>query len=64
MTSKQWILLDNIKHGWKYNTNLRKDDANTLYFWALTNGYIKDGKITVKGIKELELVTPNDLMEY
>ena len=49
MTAAQWLVLDNLKHGWSYRANVRPSEANQAYQWASDNGYIADGKLTSAG---------------
>lgn len=49
LTCSQWIVLDNLKNGWPYWTNLVREFAEPAYLWGIENGYIKDGKITEAG---------------
>ncbi len=49
MTCAQWIVLDNLKRGWIYTTNLNTTVAGDAYLWCVRNEYIKDGKITAAG---------------
>ncbi len=55
MTAVQWLLIDNLKNGWYYQTNLSLSEADAAYLWAVENGYIKDGRITDAG--EVALLT-------
>ena len=58
ITCSQWIVLDNLKNGWRYQTNLASKFAEPAYRWAIENEYIKDGKITQAGLGML-LACPN-----
>jgi hypothetical protein len=49
MTAAQWLVLDNVKHGWPYATNLSSDTADEAYLWCVRNEYIKDARITPAG---------------
>ena len=49
MTATQWLLLDNLIHGWHFRANMTKDDALVAYAWAAENGFACDGEITEEG---------------
>lgn len=49
MTASQWIVLDNLKHGWPFRTNLSSSMADKAYLWCVNNEYVKDGRITPAG---------------
>lgn len=50
MTPTQWLLLDNLIHGWIYRCNMTRRDADVALRWAEANGLARDGKITPEGI--------------
>ncbi len=49
MTPVQWLVLDNLRNGWPYDTNLSDVDADKAIGWATMKQYVKDGKITDSG---------------
>ena len=49
LTASQWLVLDNLKSGWSYYTNMDRTKAEEAYLWCVRNEYIKDGKITDAG---------------
>ncbi len=49
MTAAQWLVLDNVKQGWDYRTNLQHLVAEEAYLWLVRNELIRDGKITPAG---------------
>lgn len=50
LTAAQWLVLDNVKMGWHYRTNLDSDRADEAYLWCVRNEYIQDGKIAAAGL--------------
>ena len=62
MTAAQWIVLDNVKNRWPYQTNLSHDVADEAYLWCVRNEYVKDGIITPAG--ETALVINRSTAEY
>ena len=51
----EWLVLDNVKNGWPYRSNLSWDMADKAYLRCVENEYIKNGRITPAG--ELALMT-------
>jgi hypothetical protein len=49
LTAAQWIVLDNLLHGWPFKTNLDHYLAAEAYLWLVRNEYIKDGSLTDLG---------------
>ena len=64
ITPAQWLVLDNLKHGWAYTANLDKTLADDAYLWAVRNEYVKDGKITDSGkivLMKAHVESPNSI---
>jgi hypothetical protein len=49
LTAAQWLVLDNLKQGWPYHTNLDRDLAEKAYLWCVESEYVKDGLLTESG---------------
>ena len=49
LSAAQWLILDNLEHGWPYTTNLPRDMAEEAYLCCIHNGYVEDGMITPTG---------------
>lgn len=49
LTPAQWVVLDNMIHGWTPRTNLDYGMADEAYIWLVNNEYIKDGRLTALG---------------
>ncbi len=50
MDAVQWLVLDNLAHGWFYTTNIcDKDKAERMYLKSVEDEFIKDGRITDAG---------------
>lgn len=49
VTASQWLVLDNLKQGWPYWTNLSRLFADEAYLWAVRNEYVRDGQLTDAG---------------
>lgn len=59
LTATKWTILENLKYGWDWKTNLYDWDISPMdvleYLWLVSAGYIRDGKITEKGLTALML---------
>ena len=54
LTATKWLILDNLKQGWPWRTNICDwNKADSSYLWLVENGYIEDGRITDKGLTAL-----------
>lgn len=54
ITCSQWLVLDNLRNHWPYNTNLHHDLAIPALEWAKECGYVSQhGVITDAGIGAL-----------
>lgn len=50
MTENQWLLLDNLMHGWNYYTSMTSAAAEAAMSWAESNGFVDcNGRITDEG---------------
>lgn len=45
----RWLLLDNLRSGWGYTTNMPRADADAALRWATEKGYVRDGRLTTEG---------------
>ncbi len=55
MDAAEWMVLDNLKNGWEYTTNLIMKVADQAYDRCESRGWILGGKITASG--EIALMT-------
>lgn len=53
ITAAQWLVLDNLAHGWHYWCNLDRAMADDAYLWAVRNEFVRDGAITNAGLGAL-----------
>lgn len=49
LAAAQWLVLDNLKQGWPYRTNLDCSLADEAYLACVNNETIKDGRLTDAG---------------
>ena len=49
LTAARWLVLDNLREGWPYSTNLDCNIAGEAYLWCVNNELVKDGRITDAG---------------
>lgn len=53
ISATQWLVLDNVKQGWRYWTNCNRDKADVAYLWCINNELIRHGAITALGVLTL-----------
>lgn len=63
MTASQWLVLDNLLHGWPYWINLDRNFAEQAYLWCINNEFVKDGQITETGKAALLINNPKKMRE-
>ncbi len=54
MMPAQWIILNNLSHGWTYRALLAKATADAALAECEANGWVADGKITQAGREALD----------
>lgn len=63
MTPAQWLLLDNLRHGWPYRTGLDSRAADDAWGWAFGAGYVDSYGLTPSGLAAL-LAWPGAVADY
>lgn len=53
MTAVQWLVLDNLKSGWIYTTNINRGLAEEAYIQCVRNEWVTDGRINHAGERTL-----------
>lgn len=49
MTANEWLVLDNLGNGWRYQTNVPAGDADAALRACVAAGHVREGKLTDSG---------------